>query len=64
MPGTMNRQFAEFCFVDMFLACTCASSISNLCSICFGGIILNPYPWVALNGSKSSSKSLFGDYGV
>ena len=38
--------------LDVLPACTDASSISNLCSICFGGNILCHFPWVGLIGEE------------
>ena len=41
----------------MFAVFTCASSIGNISSICFGCSILIPCPWVDLLGGASSSIS-------
>ena len=35
--------------LDVLPACTCASSMSNLCSNCFGGNILTHFSWVHLH---------------
>lgn len=41
----------------MLLACTCASSIGNLCIICFGADILIPCLWVDPLGSGDASNT-------
>ena len=49
----------------MFPACACASSIGNLCSICFGGNILIPFLWVdSLGGGSSITGRDTGVFGV
>ena len=47
LPGLISRQFAESFtrLSDVLPAYTCASSMGNhLCSNCFGGNILSPFP--------------------
>ena len=50
--GCYNKQRIcriSFCRLsEVFLAWTCASSMGNLCSNCFGGNNLSPFPWVYL----------------
>ena len=51
-------------FSDVLLTRTCASSIGNFCSTCFGGNFIIPLPSVGLNGSRSPSENSVGDSGV
>ena len=44
---TMNRQciISFYSLFELFPACNCARSISNLWSICFKHNFLSPFPW-------------------